>query len=193
LIKTAMLNLPNFLTLIRILTIPFFLVFLAYHRYWEALLLFIFGGITDFLDGLAARLMHQQTALGAYLDPVADKLLVITSFVMLGLIDGIPMWLGVVVVSRDILILLGFAVIYLLVEERFEAKPSIIGKWSTLLQLLTLGVALALLHDPTMVDALLADILIYATATATILSGLQYLYRGLIWLQNKAPSIAKLG
>ncbi len=69
-----MLNLPNFLTLIRILTIPFFLVFLAYHRYWEALILFIFGGVTDFLDGLAARLMHQQTALGAYLDPVADKL-----------------------------------------------------------------------------------------------------------------------
>ncbi|HXK29248.1 MAG TPA: CDP-alcohol phosphatidyltransferase family protein, partial [Candidatus Binatia bacterium] len=70
-----MLNLPNFLTLIRILTIPFFLVYLAYHRYGEALIVFIIGGVTDFLDGLAARLMNQQTALGAYLDPVADKLL----------------------------------------------------------------------------------------------------------------------
>src|SRR5437016_13306407 len=99
-----MLNLPNFLTLIRILTIPFFLVFLAYHRYWEALILFIFGGVTDFLDGLAARLMHQQTALGAYLDPVADKLLVITSFVMLGSMDGIPIWLSLVLVSVDFLI-----------------------------------------------------------------------------------------
>ena len=188
-----MLNLPNFLTLVRILTIPFFLLFLTYHRYWEALILFIFGGVTDFLDGFAARLMHQQTALGAYLDPVADKLLVITSFVMLGLIGGIPMWLTVVVVSRDVMILSGFAVIYFLVEERFEAKPSIIGKWSTLLQLLTLGVAVALLHNPAMLDPLLADVLIGATATATVLSGLQYLYRGLIWLQNKAPSITKLG
>lgn len=188
-----MLNLPNFLTLIRILTIPFFLVFLAYHRYWEALILFIFGGVTDFLDGLAARLMRQQTALGAYLDPIADKLLVITSFVMLGLIDGIPMWLAVVVVSRDVMIVLGFAAIYLLVEERFEVHPSLIGKCSTMLQLLSLGVALALLHDPTFLDPLWADILIYMTAAATVLSGLQYLYRGLIWLQNKAPSITKLG
>ncbi|HSK30136.1 MAG TPA: CDP-alcohol phosphatidyltransferase family protein, partial [Candidatus Limnocylindria bacterium] len=75
-----MLNLPNTLTLIRILTIPFFIGFLAYHRYLEALIVFAVGGITDFLDGLAARRMNQQTALGAYLDPVADKLLVITSF-----------------------------------------------------------------------------------------------------------------
>ena len=116
-----MLNLPNFLTLIRILTIPFFLVFLAYHRYSEALAVFIFGGVTDFLDGLAARWMNQQTALGAYLDPVADKLLVFASFVMLGMIDGIPMWLAIVVVSRDALILSGYAVIYLLIEERFHA------------------------------------------------------------------------
>ncbi|MEX0805381.1 MAG: CDP-alcohol phosphatidyltransferase family protein, partial [Candidatus Binatia bacterium] len=97
-----MLNLPNFLTLIRILTIPFFLVYLSYHRYLEALIIFVIGGVTDFLDGLAARLMKQQTALGAYLDPIADKLLVITSFIVLGLIGGIPMWLAVIVVSRDI-------------------------------------------------------------------------------------------
>ena len=137
--------------------------------------------------------MHQQTALGAYLDPVADKLLVITSFVMLGLIDGIPMWLAVVVVSRDILILLGFAVVYLLVEERLEVKPSFIGKCSTMLQLLTLGVALALLHNPTILHPLLTNILIGVTATATVASGLQYLYRGLMWLQNRAGSITGIG
>jgi cardiolipin synthase len=188
-----MLNLPNFLTLIRILTIPFFLVLLAYHRYGEALILFILGGVTDFLDGWAARWMHQQTALGAYLDPVADKLLVITSFVMLGVIDGIPLWLAVIVVSRDVLILLGFVVVYLLVEERLEVKPSMIGKWSTLLQLVTLGAALAILHEPTMLHPWFTAALIGATAIATILSGLQYLYRGLMWLQNKAPAINRLG
>ena len=117
-----MLNLPNFITLIRILTIPFFLVYLSYHRYGEALIIFVIGGVTDFLDGLTARLMNQQTALGAYLDPIADKLLVITSFIMLGLIDGIPEWLAVVVVSRDILILIGYGIIYLLVEERLPVK-----------------------------------------------------------------------
>src|SRR6266478_5706796 len=142
-----MLNLPNFLTLLRILTIPVFLEFLSYHFYWEALVVFALGGVTDFLDGFTARRMNQQTALGAYLDPVADKLLVITSFIMLGLIDGIPEWLAVVVVSRDILILIGYGIIYLLVEERPPVKPSLIGKYSTMLQLLTLGVSLALLHD----------------------------------------------
>ena len=97
-----MLNLPNFLTLIRILSIPFFLVYLSYHRYLEALVIFIIGDVTDILDDLAARLMKQQTALGAYLDPIADKLLVITSFIVLGLIGGIPMWLAIIVVSRDV-------------------------------------------------------------------------------------------
>lgn len=188
-----MLNLPNFLTLIRILTIPFFLVYLSYHRYWEALIVFIIGGVTDFLDGLAARLMKQQTALGAFLDPIADKLLVVTSFVMLGLNGGIPMWLAVVVVSRDVLILIGYGVIHFLVEERFRATPSTIGKWCTMLQLLTLGVALALLHNPGFLNPMLRDFLIGATAVATVLSGLQYIYRGLVWLQNKAPSINRLG
>jgi cardiolipin synthase len=188
-----MLNLPNFLTLIRILTIPFFLVYLSYHRYLEALIVFVFGGITDFLDGFAARWMNQQTALGAYLDPIADKLLVITSFVMLGLIDGIPEWMAVIVVSRDILILIGYAMIYLLVEERLQVKPTFIGKCSTMLQLVTLGVALALLHDPEFIDRLAWNILVGVTAATTVISGLQYLYRGLVWLQHRAPKITGLG
>lgn len=191
-----MLNLPNFLTLIRILTIPFFLIYLAYHRYGEAFVVFVLGGVTDFLDGLTARLMNQQTAIGAYLDPVADKLLVITSFGMLGLIDAVPMWLSVVVVSRDILLILGYGIIYFLVEERLQAKPSWIGKCCTMLQLLTLGTALSLLADP----ELLGDFgdwvmngLIALTAVATIASGVQYIYRGLMWLQNRASSITRLG
>src|SRR5262249_58750871 len=109
-----MLNLPNFLTLIRILTIPFFLVYLSYHRYAEALIIFIIGGGTDFFDGLGARLMNQQTALGAYLDPIADKLLVMTSFFMLGLIDGIPEGFAVVGGSRGVLILICYGMCFLL-------------------------------------------------------------------------------
>jgi cardiolipin synthase len=188
-----MLNLPNCLTLLRILMIPIFLEFLAYHFYGQALAVFILGGFTDFLDGLIARKMKQQTALGAYLDPVADKLLVITSFVMLGAIEGIPMWLAVVVVVRDILIVIGYAIMYVLVEERLQVKPSRLGKWSTTLQLVTLGVALALLYDPTVFGALFLDSLVWATAVTTVVSGCQYLYQGLVWLQNKAPTITPPG
>jgi len=159
-----MLNLPNFLTLLRILTIPVFLEFLSYHFYWEALVVFAIGGLTDFLDGFVARWMKQQTALGAYLDPVADKLLVITSFIMLGSIGGIPMWLAIVVVGRDVLILVGYAIIYFLIEERLQVKPTVVGKWSTTLQLLTLAVALVMLDDPRLLDPRVLDVFVGATA-----------------------------
>jgi cardiolipin synthase (CMP-forming) len=188
-----MLNLPNFLTLIRILTIPFFLLLLVYHRYLEALAVFIIGGVTDFLDGLAARWMNQQTALGTYLDPAADKLLVISSFVMLGIMNGVPLWLAVVVVSRDVLIVVGYGIIYLLVEARPQIRVTSIGKWSTTLQLLTIGVAVALLHEPRLLPNVVRDVLLGATAIATVVSGCQYLYRGLIWLQENAPSISRIG
>ena len=188
-----MLNLPNCLTLLRILTIPVFLEFLAYHFYWEALLVFAIGGLTDFLDGFFARRMNQQTALGTYLDPVADKLLVITSYIMLGSIGGLPVWLVMVVVLRDVLIVLGYAIIYVLVEERLQVRPSLTGKWSTTLQLLTLALALLMLHDDRLLDGRLLDLLVGATALATIVSGCQYLYRGLIWLQHRAPSITPPG
>lgn len=188
-----MLNLPNTLTLIRILTIPLFLECLAYHLYWEALVVFAIGGITDFFDGLTARWLNQQTALGAYLDPVADKLLVISSYVMLGLIDGLPMWLTVVVVVRDALIVVGYGAIYILVEEKMAVRPSWIGKWSTTFQLFTLAVALVNLHDGALLHPAILPVFIGFSAAATVASGLQYIYRGLIWLQARAPSITPPG
>jgi cardiolipin synthase len=188
-----MLNLPNTLTLVRILTIPIFLEFLAYHLFWEALVVFAVGGVTDFLDGFFARRMKQQTALGAYLDPVADKLLVVSSFIMLAAIEGIPLWLAVVVVVRDVLILVGYGIIYILVDEPLEVRPSWIGKWSTAFQLLTLAVALVLLHDPALLSPQVLDGFVWVSALATVVSGCQYLYRGLVWLQNRAPSIGRPG
>ena len=188
-----MLNLANCLTLFRILTIPIFLECLAYGLYWEALLVFAIGGTTDFLDGFVARRMNQHTAVGAYLDPVADQLLVITSFIMLGSIGGIPVWLTVIVVARDVLIVLGYGIIYLLVEERLQVKPTLIGKWSTTLQLFTLAIALLMLHDARLISERVLDGFVIASALATIVSGCQYLYRGLVWLQNRASSIAPPG
>lgn len=182
-----MLNLPNFLTLIRILTIPFFLGYLVYHRYGVALLIFFLGALTDLLDGLAARWLHQETRLGAYLDPVADKLLVFASYVMLGAIDAIPLWLVVIVVMRDVFILLGFAIVLYQIGERLEARPTLMGKSSTGLQLATLTAALISLHDPSLLSVRVLNGLIVATATVTVLSGVQYLYRGFVWLQNRPP------
>ncbi len=188
-----MLNLPNCLTLFRILTIPIFLEFLAYHFYWEALVVFAIGGLTDFLDGFTARWMNQQTALGAYLDPVADKLLVVSSFIMLASVGGIPTWLAVVVVARDALIVLGYCIIYVLVEERLQVRPSLLGKWSTTFQLLTLAVALLMLHDARLLSGSVLDFFIGASAITTVASGLHYLYRSMIWLQNRASSISPPG
>jgi cardiolipin synthase len=124
---------------------------------------------------------------------VADKLLVMSSFVMLGLADALPAWIAVIVVSRDILILVGYGIIYLLLDERPKVEPSIIGKLSTLLQLVTVGAILLLLANPQMLDLLVKDLLIGAMAVATVWSGLQYLYRGLMWLQNRGPSLSQLG
>jgi cardiolipin synthase (CMP-forming) len=120
-------------------------------------------------------------------------LLVITSYIVLGLIDGIPIWLAITVVSRDVLIIIGYGIIFFLTDQRPKVQPSLIGKFSTLFQLFTLGVALALLHNPNVMHPLLRDLFIGATAIATVLSGLQYIYRGFLWLQNKAPSISQIG
>ncbi|HEX9443652.1 MAG TPA: CDP-alcohol phosphatidyltransferase family protein [Candidatus Binatia bacterium] len=180
-----MLNLPNFLTLVRILAIPFFLVLLASHLYLDALFVFILGGATDALDGFVARRTNQKTSLGAALDPVADKLLLMSSFIMLGLMGGIPLWLIVLVVSRDAVILFGYAAIYFLVEERLEVVPTTMGKLSTVLQLFTVGVVLALLAGIPFLSPWMDDLLFYLTAAATVVSGVQYLYRGLLWLQER--------
>ncbi|MBI4523914.1 MAG: CDP-alcohol phosphatidyltransferase family protein [Deltaproteobacteria bacterium] len=186
-----MLNLPNFLTLVRILAIPLFLALLSARLYLDALIVFIAGGMTDFLDGAVARWTQQQTTLGTYLDPVADKLLVMSSFIMLSLIGGIPPWLAVLVVSRDFIILFGYGLIYFMVEERFEIRPSLIGKCNTLLQLVTVGVVLALLHNPFFLSSWTDDALMVVTGATTVASGLQYIYRGLIWLQNRAPFVSQ--
>jgi cardiolipin synthase len=181
-----MLNLPNFLTLVRIVAIPFFLVLLASHLYLDALLVFILGGVTDALDGFIARRMNQKTSLGAHLDPIADKLLLTSSFIMLGMMGALPLWLAVLVVSRDIVILAGFVFVSFLVNERIEVQPSLMGKLSTALQLLTIAVVLVMLANAEILTPWADEALFYCTAAATVISGVHYLYRGLLWLQNRA-------
>jgi len=187
-----MLNLPNFLTLIRIMVIPFFLVLLFSQLYTEALLIFIIGGLTDALDGPIARLTNQSTPVGAYLDPAADKLLVSSSLVVLSLIGAVPAWLTILVVSRDLIITLGYGVLYLLTQERMEVRPTVMGKLSTFLQLVTITLVLVSLYDPRLVVPDLLYYLFFLTALTTFISGCQYVYLGLVWLQNRVSSLSRL-
>ncbi|MFQ5850862.1 MAG: CDP-alcohol phosphatidyltransferase family protein [Candidatus Binatia bacterium] len=187
-----MLNLPNFLTLIRIAAIPLFLVLLFSRSYTEALIVFIIGGITDALDGPVARFTKQRTRLGTYLDPLADKLLITSSLVVLSLIGALPAWLTILVLSRDLIITVGYAAIFFLVQERMEIQPSPMGKLNTFLLLLTVALVLVSLYDPVMIPPSLPPYLFLLASVTTIISGLQYVYRGLVWLQDRAPSLTRL-
>ena len=123
-------NLPNILTLIRILLIPLFIIFLISKSFQGALIIFVIAGITDALDGFIARIWHQHTDLGSYLDPIADKLLLASAFITLAILGIVPYWLTVIVMSRDILIATGFWVLTMTDHEP-TIKPRYTSKVTT--------------------------------------------------------------
>ena len=112
------LTVPNLLTLLRIVAIPIFLILLEDLRYREALGIFVAAGLTDALDGAIARLTRTQTTFGAYLDPAADKLLLVSAFIALGFMHEVPRWLVVLVISRDAIIVLGFFLLFMRFSSR---------------------------------------------------------------------------
>jgi cardiolipin synthase len=168
-------NVPNTLTILRILSIPVFVIFLLYDRFFIALLIFIGAGITDGLDGLIARVFHQRTTIGAYLDPIADKLMLTTGFIVLAILGIIPSWLTVIVIARDVIILLGILMLFL-TSHKVEIKPIFMGKASTVMQLVT--IAWSLVTPFSMVMKSVFPAIIWVTAGLTALSGLMYIYIG---------------
>jgi len=168
-------NLPNYITLLRIVLIPFFINFMIYGYDREAFIVFVVACITDALDGLIARLTNTQTKLGAFLDPMADKLLIISAFVTLVLLGMLPVWLVIIVVSRDVILLLGSIALYFTGHD-FVAKPSFIGKATTLLQFVTVTLSLVLRNFGTEMG--LMAILQWGTAGFTLFSGIQYVAQG---------------
>ena len=174
-------NIPNTLTLLRILLTPLFVIFLLKHEYGHALAVFVVAGITDGLDGAIARYRNQRTVLGAFLDPIADKLLIASAFACLAVLRIVPSWLAVIVISRDVVIFLGVA-IFGIFHIDFAVRPARISKVTTCLQLFT---AFLVLIDPTH-DTMftIKYILYWTTACLTILSGLHYLYLGVSILQS---------
>jgi cardiolipin synthase len=168
----------NVLTMMRLALVPVFALFMLYGRPGWALVTFVAAGATDALDGLIARLTS-PTTLGAWLDPMADKLLVTTMFVMLtlpgiGLDVRIPIWLTVLVVSRDIAIVLTVAIFNLAVARR-TFRPSFLGKVATATYIIT---GVVTLHANTsLVSRPLVAPAVYVTLAVTLASGVEYLYR----------------
>jgi cardiolipin synthase len=178
-------NIPNMLTIARILMTPLLVILLLKQLFGPALLVFFLAGITDALDGLIARYCNQRTELGAYLDPIADKLLLTASFISLGVLHMIPGWVVVIVITRDVLILLGIA-IYSLTGITLQIIPSKLSKCTTAAQLTAVGFTLLAVQMSGFLTYL--AYFFWLTAGLTTLSGLHYIYVGMSILQSGAKS-----
>ncbi len=176
---TPVLTLANQLTLLRMFLIPAYVTLTLYGEFGWALLVFLIAGVTDALDGLIARLANQKSALGAWLDPAADKLLLVTTFVLLtlpdiGLVNRIPVWLTLSVISRDVGIILTVAVVSLSSGPR-EFQPSLLGKAATAWFIVTCLVVMYFNWQRQ--PSSLVDACVWVAMALTVASSADYLWR----------------
>jgi cardiolipin synthase len=178
--KNSLLNLPNILSLLRILLIPVFLALMIKGKVVGAAAVFFFAGFTDVLDGAAARLLHQKTKIGALLDPAGDKLLMTSAFIVLTIPSLnsphiIPLWLTIVVISRDLFIVSSSFALYKLRGQK-TFLPSLWGKSSTVCQFMVL--ILVLFFNSFQISFPYLRLLYFLTLALTLLSGVHYSYIG---------------
>jgi cardiolipin synthase len=164
---------PNQITLLRLGFLPIFLILISYEEYRWAVLILVLSGLSDAIDGVLARKLNQRSAIGAYLDPIADKLMLSSSFVILAMEKRIPWWMTIIVLSRDILILT-VAVVIILISGYRPFPPSILGKLTTVSQialvfLVLVGAAYPILSVPALNQALM-----YVVSVLAIVSGFHY-------------------
>ncbi len=176
----------NQLTLLRMALIPAFVICLLYGYSGWALVTVAAAGVTDLLDGLIARWTGQKTTLGAWLDPMADKLLLVTTFVMLtlpdlGLVNRLPIWLTVLVISRDVAIVLTVAIINMAMGRR-TFLPSVYGKVATATYIVTCVVTLTFNYLNQ--RSVIVTVCIWASFAITLVSGIHYV-RQVIRLLNQ--------
>ncbi|HVN63724.1 MAG TPA: CDP-alcohol phosphatidyltransferase family protein [Candidatus Binataceae bacterium] len=181
-----LLNLPNFLTLCRLGSVPIFLTLLSRSHYTAALYIFGAAAITDGLDGAAARWFDARTELGAFLDPFADKVMLVSAFIVLTLNGTFPGYVLSVVAIRDLVVVAGYMMLSFFTSERIPVRPTFIGKLSTCLQALCIIAALAKIGVPL---PRYLNAMLYITVTATAISGVQYIYQGLQWLYSREPEM----
>ena len=172
---SQLLTAPNQLTLLRMMFLPFIVIKLVEGHYLWALSLFVLAGLSDGLDGLLARTLHQQTVLGQYLDPIADKLLLSTMFLVLSVLHKIPWKFTVLVFSRDISILSASAVLYAIAGLR-DFRPSIFGKANTFAQVAAVFFVLLLEVDHVRWVSIARLTFLRATFAFTIISAVHYVF-----------------
>lgn len=173
---------PNALTLLRILAIPFFAIAVWYGHVWQALGLFVAAGLTDLLDGWIARRFNQRSRLGAILDPAADKLLMTTAFILMALPKDhlrlpIPAWVAILAITRDVVISL-VALVAWMKGEKLNQRPSLLGKVTTGAEIVALGLGLLVnaLH-PVPWEGYVIPWVYYAMAAFVLASGIHYFHR----------------
>ena len=180
---------PNQLTLLRMIFLPFIVINLVKHDFKWALALFVLAGLSDGLDGVLARKLHQQTVLGQYLDPIADKLLMSTMFLVLSIQQKIPWKYTVVVFSRDISILLISGVLFMIAGLR-DFRPSIFGKANTFAQVAAVFFVLLLLIEPIVLVQIATKVFLRATFIFTIVSAVHYAFLVQHRLRVPGPPLA---
>ena len=168
-------NLPNVITLGRLLSVPLAIWLILSGAYWASFWTFVLAGVSDAVDGFIAKRFNLRTHIGALLDPVADKALLVSVYVTLGMAGQLPTWLVILVVFRDLMIVGGFVLVQLLVQK-IRWEPLLVSKLNTALQIILAAFTLARLgygaEDHGLVTAL-----VFAVATTTVLSGAAYLVR----------------
>jgi cardiolipin synthase (CMP-forming) len=173
-------GLANWLTVLRILLVPVFVMLLVYRRPGAALLVFATAALTDLLDGYVARRGRRESRLGAFLDPLADKLLLVSAFATLTYLKVLPAWIMIVVVSRDAILMLGALLVHM-VGGRVYPRPSLAGKFATFFQILAVLFGLLTGYFAWRQPLALRTV-IWVAAIFTVLSGLQYIVQGMRYL-----------
>jgi len=176
---TSVFTIANQLTLLRMLLIPAFVILTLYGEFGWSLLTFAVAGLTDLLDGLAARAAGQKSELGAWLDPAADKLLIVTTVVVLtlpniGLVNRIPLWLTVLIISRDVGLVLTVAIVNLAIGPK-TFKPSPLGKAAT--AIFIIACVVVMLFNYLGYQSRWVDAAIWLSLAITLVSGVDYVWR----------------
>ena len=177
--KDRILNIPNVLTLARIILTPFIVFAILEEQPVMALLLMGVAGLTDMLDGAIARYLDQRSTVGAYMDPLADKLMLISTIVTLYMIDQLPLFLFLAVVFRDIIIMVG-AIAYEMVTHQLEMQPSMTSKITTALQITLVLTVLAEMAWQ-IPGELFQQVAIWLTFAFTCMSGVHYM---VVWMRK---------
>ena len=177
-------TIPNFISIFRLFLVPLTIWFMLIGQMKWALLFFLVAGISDALDGYLARKLNQISELGTYLDPIADKALLVSSFVVLSYLGFLPLWLAILVVSRDILIVAGVLLAFVM-DRPVEMQPIMVSKINTAAQIITVLMVLVLSAFPELialdVQSLLVIAAAFGVACFTTVSAVAYMIE---WLRH---------